>query len=37
MTTAEALMTAEEFGQRLDPGQPEELVQGQVVTMPPPD
>ena len=37
MATAEALMTAEEFGQRLDSGQPEELVQGQVVTMPPPD
>jgi Uma2 family endonuclease len=37
MATAEALMTAEEFGRRPDPGYPEELVQGKVVTMPPPD
>lgn len=37
MATAEALMTAEEFGQRPDPGHPEELVQGRIVGMPPPD
>ena len=37
MATAEALMTVEEFGQRPDPGHPEELVQGRVVAMPPPD
>jgi Uma2 family endonuclease len=37
MATAEALMTATEFGQRPDPGHPEELVQGRVVSMPPPD
>jgi Uma2 family endonuclease len=37
MATAEAVMTAEEFGQRPDPGYPEELVQGRIVTMPPPD
>ena len=37
MATAEALMTAEEFGQRPDPGYTEELVQGRVVGMPPPD
>jgi Uma2 family endonuclease len=37
MATAEALMTAEKFGKRPDPGYPEELVQGRVVSMPPPD
>jgi Uma2 family endonuclease len=37
MATAEALMTAEEFGQRPDPGYPEELVRGRIVAMPPPD
>ena len=37
MATAEALMTAEEFGRRPDPGHPEELVQGGIVRMPPPD
>jgi Uma2 family endonuclease len=37
MATAEALMTAEEFGLRPDPGYPEELVQGRVIRMPPPD
>jgi Uma2 family endonuclease len=37
MATAEALMTAEEFGRRPDPGYPEELVRGRVVEMPPPD
>jgi Uma2 family endonuclease len=37
MATAEALMTAEEFGRRPDPGHPEELVQGRIVSMPPPD
>lgn len=36
-TIAEALMTAEEFGRRPDPGHPEELVQGRIVDMPPPD
>jgi Uma2 family endonuclease len=35
--TAEALMTAEEFGRRPDPGYPEELVQGRIVDMPLPD
>jgi Uma2 family endonuclease len=34
MATAEALMTAEEFAQRADPGYPEELVQGRIVRMP---
>jgi len=37
MATAEALMTAVEFGRRPDPGYPEELVQGRIVAMPPPD
>ncbi len=37
MATAEALMTAEEFGRRPDPGHPEELVRGRIVAMPPPD
>jgi Uma2 family endonuclease len=37
MATAEAIMTAEAFGQRPDPGYPEELVQGRIVAMPPPD
>jgi Uma2 family endonuclease len=37
MATAEALMTAEEFGRRPDPGYPEELVQGRIIAMPPPD
>jgi Uma2 family endonuclease len=37
MATAEALMTAKEFGQRPDPGYPEELVLGRVIEMPPPD
>jgi Uma2 family endonuclease len=36
MATAEALITADEFGRRPDPGYPEELVQGRIVTMPPP-
>ena len=31
MPTAEALMTAEEFGNRPDPGHPEELVRGRIV------
>ena len=34
MPTVEALMTAEEFGQRPDPGHPEELVRGVVFAMP---
>jgi Uma2 family endonuclease len=37
MATAEALMTAEEFGRRPDPGYPEELVRGRIIAMPPPD
>ncbi len=37
MATVEALITAEEFGRRPDPGCPEELVRGRIVTMPPPD
>ncbi len=37
MATAEALLTAEEFGQRPDSGPPEELVQGKVIRMTPPD
>lgn len=37
MGTVEALMTAEEFGNRPDPGYPEELVQGRIVPMPMPD
>ncbi len=39
MATAEMLelMTAEQFGQRPDPGHPEELVQGRVVAMSVPD
>jgi Uma2 family endonuclease len=37
MVTAEALMTAREFGLRPDPGYPEELVRGRIVAMPPPD
>lgn len=35
MATATDLMTAEEFATRPDPGYPEELVQGRIVTMPP--
>ncbi len=35
MGTAEALMTADEFGQRPDPGYPEELVRGRIVATPP--
>jgi Uma2 family endonuclease len=34
MATAEALMTAEEFGRRPDSGYPEELVRGRVVAFP---
>jgi Uma2 family endonuclease len=39
MATAQALalLTAEEFANRPDPGHPEELVQGRVVAMPVPD
>jgi Uma2 family endonuclease len=37
MATAEVLMTAEEFGCRPDPDHPEELVQGRIVSTPPPD
>ena len=35
MATALDLLTAEEFGSRPDPGYPEELIQGRIVTMPP--
>jgi Uma2 family endonuclease len=34
MATAEALMTAKEFGERPDPGHPEELLQGKIVSRP---
>jgi Uma2 family endonuclease len=37
MATAEALMTAEEFALRADPGYPEELIRGRVLAMPPPN
>ncbi len=37
MATAELLMTAEAFGQRPDPGYPEELIRGTIIAMPPPD
>jgi Uma2 family endonuclease len=37
MATAEATMTAEEFGRRPDPGYPEELVRGRIIAIPPPD
>lgn len=39
MATAQALerLTAEEFGNRPDPGHPEELVRGRIVAMPVPD
>jgi Uma2 family endonuclease len=37
MATAEALMSAQEFGDRPDPGHPEELVKGTIIAMPPPD
>ena len=39
MATAEMLklMTAEEFSNRPDPGNPEELVRGRAVAMPVPD
>lgn len=37
MATIEALMTAKEFGLRPDPGHPEELIQGMVIEIPPPD
>jgi Uma2 family endonuclease len=36
MATATDLLTAEEFGSRPDPGYPEELIHGRIVTMPPP-
>jgi len=36
MATAEALMTIEEYGQRPDPGYPEELVRGRIVPLPMP-
>jgi Uma2 family endonuclease len=36
VTTPEALLTADEFGRRPDPGYPEELVRGRIIAMPPP-
>jgi hypothetical protein len=36
MATATDLLIAEQFGSRPHPGSPEELVQGRVVTLPPP-
>lgn len=36
-TARPALLTAEEFGRRPDPGYPEELVRGRIVRMPPPN
>jgi Uma2 family endonuclease len=36
MATVTELLTAAEFAGRPDPGYPEELVQGRIVTMPPP-
>ena len=35
-TAAQPLLTAEEFGRRPDPGYPEELVRGTIVSMSPP-
>ena len=35
-SASQPLLTAEEFGRRVDPGYPEELVRGRIVTMPPP-
>ncbi|MBV8315905.1 MAG: Uma2 family endonuclease [Planctomycetaceae bacterium] len=35
-SASQPLLTAEEFGRRADPGYPEELVRGRIVTMPPP-
>jgi Uma2 family endonuclease len=37
MATVEALMTAEEFGERPDMGYPEELVRGRIIRMSVPD
>ena len=34
--SSQVQLTAEEFGRRPDPGHPEELVRGQICTMPPP-
>ena len=36
-TAPQAVLTAEEFGRRPDPGYPEELVRGRIVSMPPPN
>ena len=36
VSTPEVLLTAEQFGERPDPGYPEELVRGRIVRMPPP-
>lgn len=35
-TATQPLITAEQFARRPDPGYPEELVKGKIVTMPPP-
>src|SRR6476660_6716229 len=35
--TAPALLTAEEYARRADPGHPEELVRGRIVPMPQPN
>ena len=35
-SASQTLLTAEEFGRRADPGYPEELVRGRIVTMTPP-
>ncbi|MGO9600897.1 MAG: Uma2 family endonuclease [Isosphaeraceae bacterium] len=35
-SASQPLLTAEEFGRRTDPGYPEELVRGRIVTMTPP-
>jgi Uma2 family endonuclease len=36
VSSPEVLLTAEEFGDRPDPGYPEELVRGRIIKMPPP-
>jgi Uma2 family endonuclease len=36
VSSPEVLLTAEQFGERPDPGYPEELVRGRIVRMPPP-
>ena len=36
-TALQPVLTAEEFGRRPDPGYPEELVRGRIVSMSPPN